>query len=81
MEYGEPGVCSPGTPFVTALPVASSCRKANHSGEATPREGQNLESDSLTQFVQQPDMMYFILFLWLLVYCLLLFPQLDVNRL
>ncbi|XP_036133370.1 calmin [Molossus molossus] len=56
-------------------------RKANHSGEATLRESQNLDSDSLTQFVQQPDMMYFILFLWLLVYCLLLFPQLDVNRL
>ena len=33
------------------------------------------------QLVQQPDVMYFILFLWLLVYCLLLFPQLDVNRL
>lgn len=56
-------------------------RKANHSGEASLRESQSPHSDSLTQFVQQPDMMYFILFLWLLVYCLLLFPQLDVNRL
>lgn len=56
-------------------------RKANHSGEATLPESRSLQSDSLTQFVQQPDMMYFILFLWLLVYCLLLFPQLDVNRL
>nr|KAF6386342.1 calmin [Myotis myotis] len=55
--------------------------KANHSGEASLRESQSPHSDSLTQFVQQPDMMYFILFLWLLVYCLLLFPQLDVNRL
>uniref|UniRef100_G1P1G2 Calmin n=1 Tax=Myotis lucifugus TaxID=59463 RepID=G1P1G2_MYOLU len=55
--------------------------KANHSGEASLRESQSPRSDSLTQFVQQPDMMYFILFLWLLVYCLLLFPQLDVNRL
>ncbi|KAF6351010.1 calmin [Rhinolophus ferrumequinum] len=56
-------------------------RKANHSGEATLPESHSLQSDSLTQFVQQPDMMYFILFLWLLVYCLLLFPQLDMNRL
>ncbi|XP_047592956.1 calmin isoform X4 [Lutra lutra] len=56
-------------------------RKANNSGEATLLESQSPQSDSLTQFVQQPDMMYFILFLWLLVYCLLLFPQLDVNRL
>ncbi|ELK01180.1 Calmin [Pteropus alecto] len=56
-------------------------RKATHSGEAILREGGGLHSDSLTQFVQQPDMMYFILFLWLLVYCLLLFPQLDINRL
>ncbi|XP_047592954.1 calmin isoform X2 [Lutra lutra] len=55
--------------------------KANNSGEATLLESQSPQSDSLTQFVQQPDMMYFILFLWLLVYCLLLFPQLDVNRL
>ncbi|XP_039740074.1 calmin isoform X2 [Pteropus medius] len=55
--------------------------KATHSGEAILREGGGLHSDSLTQFVQQPDMMYFILFLWLLVYCLLLFPQLDINRL
>ncbi|XP_070333987.1 calmin isoform X1 [Odocoileus virginianus] len=52
--------------------------KANHSGKARLRE---IQSDSLTQLVQQPDVMYFILFLWLLVYCLLLFPQLDVNRL
>ncbi|XP_072695913.1 calmin isoform X2 [Canis lupus baileyi] len=56
-------------------------RKANNSGEATLPESQSPQSDSLTQFVQQPDLMYFILFLWLLVYCLLLFPQLDVNRL
>jgi hypothetical protein len=42
---------------------------------------QSLQSDSLTQLVQQPDVMYFILFLWLLVYCLLLFPQLDFTRL
>ncbi|CAK6431768.1 unnamed protein product [Pipistrellus nathusii] len=56
-------------------------RKANHSGEAAPRDSQSPPSDALAQFVQQPDMMYFLLFLWLLVYCLLLFPQLDVNRL
>lgn len=56
-------------------------RKANHSGEATLPESHSLQNDSLAQFVQQPDMMYFILFLWLLVYCLLLFPQLDVSRL
>ncbi|EFB15257.1 hypothetical protein PANDA_009267, partial [Ailuropoda melanoleuca] len=56
-------------------------RKANNSGEATLPESQSPESDALTQFAQQPDMMYFILFLWLLVYCLLLFPQLDVHRL
>ncbi|XP_004682082.1 PREDICTED: calmin [Condylura cristata] len=56
-------------------------RKASHAGEARLRAGPSPESDSLTQFVQQPDMMYFILFLWLLVYCLLLFPQLDVSRL
>ncbi|XP_053457585.1 calmin isoform X2 [Nycticebus coucang] len=56
-------------------------RKSNNSGEATLRESHSPRSDSLTQFVQQPDMVYFILFLWLLVYCLLLFPQLDVNRL
>ncbi|XP_040334371.1 calmin [Herpailurus yagouaroundi] len=55
--------------------------KANNSGEAVFQESQSSQSDSLTQFVQQPDMMYFILFLWLLVYCLLLFPQLDVTRL
>ncbi|XP_054423043.1 calmin isoform X2 [Pteronotus mesoamericanus] len=58
-----------------------STRKANHSGEATLRESASPQSDALTQLVQQPDMMYFILFLWLLVYCLLLFPQLDVTRL
>ncbi|XP_014646005.1 PREDICTED: calmin isoform X2 [Ceratotherium simum simum] len=55
--------------------------KANNSGEATSWESRGPQSDSLTQLVQQPDVMYFILFLWLLVYCLLLFPQLDVNRL
>ncbi|XP_065762543.1 calmin isoform X2 [Muntiacus reevesi] len=56
-------------------------RKANHSGKARLQEIHSSQSDSLTQLVQQPDVMYFILFLWLLVYCLLLFPQLDVNRL
>nr|XP_045010089.1 calmin isoform X2 [Jaculus jaculus] len=56
------------------------CRKAADSGEAVPLGSQSPSSDSLTQFVQQPDVMYFILFLWLLVYCLLLFPQLDVSR-
>lgn len=61
--------------------MSSFCRKATHSGEAILRESGGLQSDSLTQLVQQPDMMYFILFLWLLVYCLLLFPQLDINRL
>ena len=58
-----------------------SCRKANNSGEAGLQEGRGPQSDSLAQLVQQPDVMYFLLFLWLLVYCLLLFPQLDVNRL
>ncbi|XP_007447400.1 PREDICTED: calmin [Lipotes vexillifer] len=56
-------------------------RKANNSGEARPQEIHSPQSDSLMQFVQQPDVMYFILFLWLLVYCLLLFPQLDLNGL
>lgn len=56
-------------------------RKANNSGEAGLQEGRGPQSDSLAQLVQQPDVMYFLLFLWLLVYCLLLFPQLDVNRL
>ncbi|XP_045144044.1 calmin [Echinops telfairi] len=55
--------------------------KANHSGEAMLPGNQNLPSDSLTQLVQQPDVMYFILFLWLLVYCLLLLPQLDISSL
>uniref|UniRef100_A0A8W4FG20 Calmin n=1 Tax=Sus scrofa TaxID=9823 RepID=A0A8W4FG20_PIG len=55
--------------------------KANNSGEAGLQEGRGPQSDSLAQLVQQPDVMYFLLFLWLLVYCLLLFPQLDVNRL
>ncbi|XP_057638187.1 calmin isoform X1 [Chionomys nivalis] len=53
----------------------------NSSGEAVPLGSQSPPNDSLTQFVQQPDVVYFILFLWLLVYCLLLFPQLDVSRL
>ncbi|XP_051006924.1 calmin isoform X2 [Acomys russatus] len=53
----------------------------NSSGEAVPLGSPSSPSDSLTQFVQQPDVIYFILFLWLLVYCLLLFPQLDVSRL
>ncbi|KAL1790805.1 calmin isoform X2 [Sigmodon hispidus] len=53
----------------------------NSSGEAMPLGNQSPPNDSLTQFVQQPDVIYFILFLWLLVYCLLLFPQLDVSRL
>ncbi|XP_008835800.1 calmin, partial [Nannospalax galili] len=52
----------------------------NFSGEAVPPGSRSPPSDSLTQLVQPPDVMYFILFLWLLVYCLLLFPQLDVNR-
>ncbi|XP_007942743.1 calmin [Orycteropus afer afer] len=56
-------------------------RKANNSGEAMLPGSYSPPSDSLTQLVQQPDTMYFILFLWLLVYCLLLFPQLDINRL
>ncbi|XP_006879252.1 PREDICTED: calmin [Elephantulus edwardii] len=56
--------------------------KANNSGEASGLGSQSLpNNDSLTQLVQQPDTVYFILFLWLLVYCLLLFPQLDFNRL
>nr|XP_020037989.1 calmin isoform X2 [Castor canadensis] len=55
--------------------------KATNSGEAVSLGSQSLQSDSLTQLVQQPDVMYFILFLWLLVYCLLLFPQLDFTRL
>ncbi|XP_051052508.1 calmin [Phodopus roborovskii] len=53
----------------------------NSSGEAVPPGSQSPPDDSLTQLVQQPDAFYFILFLWLLVYCLLLFPQLDVSRL
>lgn len=77
--WGEPVGSSPRAPLVTA--ASPSCRKANHSGEASLRESPSPHSDALAQFVQQPDMMYFILFLWLLVYCLLLFPQLDVNRL
>lgn len=56
-------------------------RNATSSGEAMVQEGQGPRNDSLTQLVQQPDMMYFILFLWLLAYCLLLFPQLDGSRL
>ncbi|XP_008568748.1 PREDICTED: calmin [Galeopterus variegatus] len=56
-------------------------RRANNSGEALSPGSHSPQSDSLTQLVQQPDTMYFILFLWLLVYCLLLFPQLDINRL
>ncbi|KAL6060616.1 hypothetical protein STEG23_019788, partial [Scotinomys teguina] len=52
----------------------------NSSGEAVPLGSQSPPNDSLTQFVQQPDVVYFILFLWLLVYCLLLFPQLDVMN-
>nr|XP_017194769.1 calmin isoform X1 [Oryctolagus cuniculus] len=55
--------------------------KADNSGEAAAPGTHSPHSDSLTQLVQQPDLVYFILFLWLLVYCLLLFPQLDVNRL
>lgn len=64
------------------VPTLSLCRNGtNSSGEAVPLGSQSPASDSLTQFVQQPDVFYFILFLWLLVYCLLLFPQLDVSRL
>ncbi|XP_014438383.1 calmin isoform X2 [Tupaia chinensis] len=59
----------------------TSTRKASNSGEAGLPGPCGLQSDSLTQLVQQPDMMYFIIFLWLLVYCLLLFPQLDITRL
>ncbi|XP_033622627.1 calmin [Fukomys damarensis] len=59
----------------------TSARKASSSGEAKSLGNQSPPSDSLAQLVQQPDLMYFILFLWLLVYCLLLFPQLDINRL
>lgn len=72
-----------GTPPVTVLsPYLSLCRTGtNSSGEAVPLGSQSPPNDSLTQFVQQPDVIYFILFLWLLVYCLLLFPQLDVSRL
>lgn len=66
---------------MTALVCLPSYRKANHAGKARLREIHSSQSDSLAQLVQQPDVMYFILFLWLLVYCLLLFPQLDVNRL
>lgn len=66
---------------MTALVCLPSYRKANHSGRARLREIQSPQSDSLTQLVQQPDVMYFILFLWFLAYCLLLFPQLDVSRL
>ena len=79
--WGASRVRSTGVPLVTALPVSCPCRKASHSGEATLQESASLQSDSLTQLVQQPDMVYFILFLWLLVYCLLLFPQLDITRL
>lgn len=68
-------------PGYSPLSSVSLCRKANNSGEAVSLGSQSPQNDSLTQFVQQPDVMYFILFLWLLVYCLLLFPQLDVNRL
>ncbi|XP_008057254.2 calmin [Carlito syrichta] len=55
-------------------------RKAKKLGAAAS-PGHCPQSSSLTQLVQQPDTLYFILFLWLLVYCLLLFPQLDVARL
>ncbi|XP_059953892.1 calmin [Mesoplodon densirostris] len=55
-------------------------RKANNLEEAGLQEIHSPQSDSLMQFVQQPDTMSFI-FLWLLVYCLLLFPQLDLSGL
>ncbi|XP_066883926.1 calmin isoform X2 [Kogia breviceps] len=56
-------------------------RKANNSGEARLQEIHSPQSDSLMQFVRQADVIYFTLFLWLLVYCLLLFPQLDISGL
>ncbi|XP_001375648.1 calmin isoform X1 [Monodelphis domestica] len=55
-------------------------RKANNFGEAM-LHGHHGASDSLVHFAQQQDLVYFILFLWLLVYCLLLFPQLDIKKL
>ncbi|XP_006839682.1 PREDICTED: calmin [Chrysochloris asiatica] len=55
--------------------------KVNNSGEAMLPDSHSPPSGSLTEMVQQPDTIYFILFLWLLAYCLLLIPQLDFNRL
>ncbi|XP_074069111.1 calmin isoform X3 [Macrotis lagotis] len=56
-------------------------RKVNSFGEATLQGHHGAHSDSLVHFAQQQDLVYFILFLWLLVYCLLLFPQLDIKKL
>lgn len=51
-------------------------------GKARLREIQSSQSDfHWTQLVQQPDVMYFIPSSYSGLYCLLLFPQLDVNRL
>ncbi|XP_028919924.1 calmin isoform X3 [Ornithorhynchus anatinus] len=55
-------------------------RKSNNPGEAPEEGSSTIHTDSITPFVQHQDMMYFILFLWLLVYCLLVFPQLDINK-
>ncbi|KAM5273678.1 calmin [Ctenodactylus gundi] len=60
---------------------AGRSRKASSSGEAVSPGSPDAQSDSLTPLAPQPDVMYFILFLWLLLYCLLLFPQLGVARL
>ncbi|XP_068960351.1 calmin isoform X2 [Petaurus breviceps papuanus] len=56
-------------------------RKVSSFGEAMLQGHHGAHSDSLVHFAQQQDLVYFILFLWLLVYCLLLFPQLDIKKL
>ncbi|XP_036604152.1 calmin [Trichosurus vulpecula] len=56
-------------------------RNASSFREATLQGHPAAHSDSLVHFSQQQDFVYFILFLWLLVYCLLLFPQLDIKKL
>ncbi|XP_020860798.1 calmin isoform X1 [Phascolarctos cinereus] len=56
-------------------------RKVSSFGEAMLQGHPGAHSDSLVHFAQQQDLVYFILFLWLLVYCLLLFPQLDIKKL
>ncbi|XP_074147481.1 calmin [Sminthopsis crassicaudata] len=55
-------------------------RKVSNYGEAMLQD-HGTHSDSFVHFAQQQDLVYFILFLWLLVYCLLLFPQLDIKKL